>query len=201
VIDVPPKGPRPLRSQAARDRILDAAREVFASQGYERSTIRAIAASASVNPAMVIRYYGSKEGVFAAAARFELRLPDFGNVPPSEIAERLVRHFVARWEGSGTLGELQALLRAGVTHAAARNKLLEIFQVQLSAAVATVTAPADAGRRAGLIASQMLGLALTRYILEVPEIAAMNAAELATAIAPTIHRYLFDDAAVSKIAP
>src|SRR5213592_3788115 len=100
---------RPRRSDATRAAILDAARERFAKDGYERATIRAIAADAGIDPAMVMRYYGSKEKLFAAAAEFDLRLPDLAAVPRGTVGSVLVGHFLDRWESDDSL---QALLRA-----------------------------------------------------------------------------------------
>src|SRR5436190_14098251 len=87
------------RSDATRAAILGAARERFAADGYERATIRAIAADAGIDPAMVMRYYGSKDRLFAAAAEFDLRLPDLTSVPRTRLGETLVGHFLDRWEG------------------------------------------------------------------------------------------------------
>lgn len=77
---------------------MTAARERFATEGYERATVRAIAADAGIDPAMVMRYFGSKERLFAAAAEFDLRLPDLAAVPADEIGAVLVGHFLDRWE-------------------------------------------------------------------------------------------------------
>jgi len=76
------------KSDRTRAAILAAARERFGTDGYERATIRAIAADAAIDPAMVMRYYGSKEKLFAAAAEFDVRLPDFGDVPTVRRAAR-----------------------------------------------------------------------------------------------------------------
>lgn len=176
------------RSDRTRAAILAAARERFAADGYERATIRAIAADAQIDPAMVMRYYGSKEKLFAAAAEFDLRLPDLSAVPKSRIGVTLVRHFVERWEGDETL---TALLRAGVTNAAAAERMRQIFAGQLGPAVAEWTGSAqDAPVRAGLAASQILGFALCRYVLSFPPVAAMSADETVSWLGPTIQRYL-----------
>src|SRR5215217_9333010 len=97
------------RSDATRAAILAAARERFSSDGYERATIRAIAADARIDPSMVMRYYGNKEKLFAAAAEFDLRLPDLTAVPRETLGARLAGHLVDRWEKDDTL---MALLRA-----------------------------------------------------------------------------------------
>ncbi|MEH1164852.1 TetR family transcriptional regulator [Micromonospora sp. CPCC 205539] len=184
----PAHSTRPRRSDATRAAILLAARERFATDGYERATIRAIAADARIDPSMVMRYYGSKEGLFAAAAEFDLRLPVLTDVPPERFGELLVRHFLARWEGDETLA---ALLRAASTNPGAAEKMREIFADQLTTVVATLGAdPATAARRAGLVASQILGLAFTRYIVQLPPMVDLGPDELVSWIAPTLQRYL-----------
>jgi AcrR family transcriptional regulator len=176
------------RSDATRAAILVAARERFASDGYERATIRAIAADAGIDPSMVMRYYGNKEKLFAAAAEFDLRLPDVTGIPAGEIGATLARHFLHRWEGDETL---TALLRAAATNEAAAERMRQLFGGQLlPVAQAVCPVPGDAPRRAGLVASQMLGLALCRFVLRLPPVVTMTAAEAAEWVGPTIQRYL-----------
>ena len=79
--------------------ILTAARERFAESGFEKATIRAIAADANIDPSMVMRYFGSKDQLFAAAADFDLQIPDLSDVARDQLGERLVTHFLNRWEG------------------------------------------------------------------------------------------------------
>ncbi|MEU8821697.1 TetR family transcriptional regulator [Actinoplanes sp. NPDC048796] len=177
---------QPRRSDGTRAAILKAARERFAADGYERATIRAIAADAAIDPSMVMRYYGSKERLFAAAAEFDLRLPALEDVPPEQVATVLVGHFLERWEGDETL---MALLRAGVTNPAAADRMREIFAAQL-VPVAERLSPDRPRIRAGLVASQILGLALCRYVLRLPPLVAMERAELVDWTAPAVRHYL-----------
>lgn len=138
--DGSPRPPR--RSDATRAAILEAARERFAEDGYERATIRAIARDAGIDPSMVMRYYGNKEGLFAAASEFDLRLPGLGAVPDRHIGAVLVTHFLDRWEQDDVL---TALLRAGVTNTAASERIREIFKGQIGPVAAAVCPdPADA---------------------------------------------------------
>ncbi len=179
---------RPRRSDVTRAAILRAARERFAADGYDRATIRAIAADARIDPSMVIRYYGSKEELFATAAEFDLRLPDLSDVPPDRLGAALVSYFFTRWEEDSTL---PALLRTASTNPSAAERVREIFATQLSAAVARMVAdPAEAPRRAALVASQLLGVALTRYVLRLPPMVDISPADLVTWLSPTIQRYL-----------
>jgi AcrR family transcriptional regulator len=176
------------RSDRSRAAILAAARDRFAADGYERATIRAIAADAQIDPAMVMRYFGSKEKLFAAAADFDLRLPDLAAIPREQLGEALVRHFVDRWDGDGTL---TALLRVGVTHESAAERMRDIFASQLVALMAGWTGDEAAARvRAGLVASQILGLALCRYVLSLPPVAALSPDEVVSWLGPTVQRYL-----------
>src|SRR5262245_24762447 len=135
---------RPRRSDATKEAILTAARERFAVDGYERATIRAIAADAEIDPAMVMRYFGNKEKLFAAAAEFDLRLPDLTQTPRADIGRRIAGHIVDRWDGDETL---MALLRAAVTNPAAADRMREIFATQLGPAMRAV-APGDIPTRA-----------------------------------------------------
>jgi AcrR family transcriptional regulator len=174
------------KSDRTRAAILTAARERFGADGYERATIRAIAADAAIDPAMVMRYFGNKEKLFAAAAEFDLRLPDFSDVPREQLGEAMIRHFLTRWEGDDTL---RALLRAAMTNEAAAERMRQLFAAQLAPTLRELAVDAPAVR-AGLVASQTLGLALCRYILVVGPIADLSHDDLVAWLGPTLTRYL-----------
>ncbi|MFI7119748.1 TetR family transcriptional regulator [Amycolatopsis sp. NPDC049868] len=179
---------KPRRSDATRAAILAAARERFAADGYERATIRAIAADAGIDPSMVMRYYGNKEKLFATAAEFDLRLPDIAGTPHEAVGEMLARHVLTRWEGDETM---MALLRAGVTNEAAAERMRSIFAAQLGpVALALAPDPAEAPERAGLVATQVLGFALCRYVLKLPPVVEMDGETAAGWLGPTLQRYL-----------
>ncbi|WP_030791010.1 TetR family transcriptional regulator [Streptomyces sp. NRRL S-920] len=180
--------PSPRRSDATRAGILAAARERFATDGYERATIRAIARDANIDPSMVMRYYGNKEGLFAAATSVDLRIPDFGAVAREDVGRVLVAHFLDMWEDADAL---TALLRMGMTHQAGAERMREVFAEQvLPVARAVCPNPAEAPTRAALCAAQLLGLALTRYVLRFPPSAALTREEITGWLAPTVQRYL-----------
>lgn len=181
---------KPLRSQPARDRILAEARNVFAKHGYDRTTIRAVAVAAQVNPAMVIRYYGCKEDLFAAAASFDLQLPDLSHAPRERVGELLVAHFLSRWEDDKGGGDLAVLLRAAATHETARTTMMQIFDKQLTKAVAQLCGVANARARASLVASQMLGLAYTRYVLGFAGTKALPREMIVKTVGQTVQAYL-----------
>lgn len=176
------------RSDATRAAILTAARERFAADGFERATIRAIAADARIDPSLVMRYYGNKEKLFAAAAQFDLRLPGFFETPVEQHGAMLVEHFLDRWTEDETL---LALIRAAVSHEAAAERMREIFAAQVGPIAARVAPdPATAATRAGLIATQILGFALCRFVLRLPPVVDLDREAAIAWLGPTVQRYL-----------
>ncbi|HEY2285689.1 MAG TPA: TetR family transcriptional regulator [Streptosporangiaceae bacterium] len=204
--------PRPARGRPARsgrragdsgtrEAILDSARLRFAEHGYDGATIRAIAAGASVDPALVHHFYGSKEQLFTAA----MRLPA---VPSEVIAAALAGHdgaapgthlvatVLAIWEDPAVHGVIIGLLRSAVTSEQAAGLLREFITdaiLRPVGALARAGSPEDAAYRAGAVASQMLGLALARYVLRIAPVATASIADLAATVGPTVERYLTGD--------
>jgi AcrR family transcriptional regulator len=178
---------RPRRSDATRAAILDAARARFAADGYDRATIRAIAGDAGIDPSMVMRYYGSKENLFALAARFDLRLPDFAAVPADRLGETAVRTFLDRWDEPSAL---PILLRTAMTNESAALALQRVFGEQVAAALGDGTPTAESAERAAMVASQLLGLALCRYVLRLAPLSELDTDALVARFAPTVQGYL-----------
>lgn len=181
---------RERKSDRTRAAILHAARAQFQQHGYDRTSIRAVAAAAEIDPSMVMRYFGSKEGLFAAAAHVDLQLPNLGGVPVRQRGQALLEHFIRRWEGDLSDDVLVLLLRSAVTDERAAQRLQAVFQEQLVDTLSRMSGPEEALRRAGLIASQVLGVALGRYLLKLPGLADRPPADLIADLAPTIQRYL-----------
>ncbi len=185
---------RPTKSTAksARTRaaILKAAQELFAAQGYERATVRDIAARAAIDPAMVMRYFGSKEALFARATAFDLRLPDLTAVARARIGATLVAHFLDVWEGPRSTGSLASLLRAAASNEDAAATIRTIFGGQVVPMLLQVVPPSELPARAPLVATQILGLAFARYVIKVPPLVALSRAELIRLLGPTMQRYV-----------
>jgi AcrR family transcriptional regulator len=184
---------RPRKSDLARQRILEAARRVFSAEGYERATIRAVAADAQINPSMVIRYYGSKEGLFAAVAHLDFKTVPLTAVAPAELGQALVRHVLGLWEDPREGAALAAMMRASITNEDARARIVAQFSVQIGglfAAVGASIAPA-----APFIATQILGLVMARYLWRIPAIADLSAEAVVERVGPAVQRYI-DDALV-----
>jgi AcrR family transcriptional regulator len=139
---------------------------------------------------MVMRYYGNKDGLFAAAVDVDLSLAEVDSIERERLGETLMRHALTVWEQPPASEILLTLLRSSITDNRAIAKLQEIFAGQVMPAVLRFGDPEDAPRRAGLLATQVLGVALTRYILKLPPVVAMTGEELVADIGPTIQRYL-----------
>src|SRR4051812_11359526 len=120
-----------VKGDTTRAAILAAARARFAADGYQKATIRAIAADAAIDPSMVMRYYGSKERLYAAVTEIDLRLPDVGALPPEGIGAAMVGHFLRRWEGDPADDALLTLLRSAATDEGSAERAREIFREQI----------------------------------------------------------------------
>ena len=177
------------RSAPTRRRILEAARRQFAADGYERTTIRTVAAEADIDPSMVMRYFGSKEGLFAAAASFELHLPDLAALPARQRGRALAQNFLQLWGHDPAGGGLATLLRTAATNDGAAERIREVFREQVAPAVAAVAPDAPAAR-AALISSQFLGVAYCRFVVGIPELVKLDEGILLAALGRTIQRYL-----------
>jgi AcrR family transcriptional regulator len=178
--------PRTRNATQTRADILAAARLRFGSDGYERTTLRAVAADVGVDPAMVIRYFGSKQDLFAAAAEFTVDLPDLTAVHPDDVADALLPSFFAVWEEDATF---VALLRAAMTSPTAAATMRRIFATQVAPKLASA-APDHPAQRAGLVGAFVIGLATTRYVLTNPAVADLGHDELIAWARPVIRQLL-----------
>ena len=183
--DMPPR--KIEKSDRTRAAIEQAARRLFAERGYERTTVREIAAEAGIDASLIIRYFGSKDGLFATVAEPDLHLPDLAGVDPNVMGVVLVSHFLDVWEGASGM---PVLLRSAASNEAAAEKLKQMFARQVGPAVASAGSPEMAPKQAGLIASQLLGLAMARYILRLPPVVAMDREFVVREVGATIQRYI-----------
>jgi len=178
-----------MRSKDTKLRILAAARRQFSAGGYERTTIRGVAADAAIDPSMVMRYFGNKEGLFAAAASFDLQLPTLAALPRRERGTKLAEHLLRVWGRSQTGHSLIILLRSAATNESAARRIRQIFREQVLPAVAAVAVDA-ATARASLITSHVLGLAYCRFVIKIPEVAALNENLMVANLGRTLQTYI-----------
>jgi AcrR family transcriptional regulator len=181
---------RPRNAAQTRADILAAARRRFGAEGYDRTTLRAIAADVGVDAALVNRYFGSKQDLFAEAADFRIELPDLSGVGPDQIADILFPRFFTVWEEDETF---LALLRAAMTSQTAADTLRQVFATQVAPKLLTATKD-HPQQRIGLLGAFIIGLATTRYILANPPVANLGHDELSRWAAPIIRHLLIGPA-------
>jgi AcrR family transcriptional regulator len=186
----PPAADPEKRSDRTKTAILRAARNRLAAHGYDRTTIRAVAAEAGIDPSMVMRYFGNKAQLFDAALDIDLHLPDLSAAAPEQLPRLLIRHFLSRWESDPADDALLVLLRSAVTNEHAAARMRDIFATQVAPALAAAIGPTLTPGQAGLISAQLLGLALTRYLVRLPAVNALTPAEIEDTLAPAIRATL-----------
>ncbi|MFI6314805.1 TetR family transcriptional regulator [Nocardia fusca] len=198
-----PAGPRPIRPgrrpgrSGTRDAILAAARERFAKSGFDKTSIRAVAADAEVDPALVHHYFGTKQQLFAAVVELpvdpELVLRQVDAVPLDRLGETIVAAVVGLWDspaGTGAVALVRSLVASGDT-SLARDFLLSVVLERVRQRIATDT---DDGRlRVALAASQMAGLVISRKILALQPVSGLPLPQIVAAVGPTVQRYLTGD--------
>jgi AcrR family transcriptional regulator len=176
-----------------REQLLDAARAVFAERGYDGATVRLIAERAGVDPAMVNHWFGGKEGLFTASLRIPIDpatiLAEVVPGDPAHLAERILTRFLQVWDASGA-AQFSALIQSVATQETAARMLREFIGKVLVAKVVATVAPDRPELRATLAGSQLIGVAIARYVLKVEPLASADHATLIGAIAPNIQRYL-----------
>lgn len=177
--------------------ILDAARVRFAGTGFDKTSIRAIAADADVDPALVHHYFGNKQQLFAAAVDFpvdpDTTLLAVDAAPLDELGQTIVRAVVTVWDspaGPGIVAMVRSIF-AGGDQNLARSFLLQVVLERVRVRIAT---PADDGRaRVSLAASQMVGVLTARKIISLEPLASMPIDAVVDAVGPVVQRYLTGD--------
>lgn len=180
---------------STREDILSAARARFASNGYDGATLRAIAKDAGVDAGLIRHFFGDKNGLFAATLQLHKdvaqSLLDVFRTDRDGMGERLARRYLSLWDDPISGATLIALLRTALGHDEAMNRLRQ-FLVE---AVVTEAAPLlDADRpdvRINLALATLLGIAIARYIILTPPLAAASLNEVIEDVTPTLQRFLF----------
>ena len=189
--------PRTERRQHTEERILGAARELFSRLGYDRTTIRAVAADADVDPALVMHYFGSKEELFAAAIHVDLEQVVVG--PEDELADRLLAKLgdKLREEPAAQL----ALLRSMLTNDQAAEGVRRAMAAECSQVVGTAIGGRDATLRAALISATKVGVLVGRYLLQLDGLRDADPAEITEILRPCFHSLVDHEVEPRKTEP
>jgi AcrR family transcriptional regulator len=181
-----------------RDVVLAAAREAFAERGFDGATIRGIAADAGVDPALVHHYFGSKDQLFLAAIEAPADpadlLPEVLAAGRDQLGAAVVRLLLKVWDGPMRPAGL-ALVRSAVGNEWTAKLLREFLVTQvLRRVVGTLDlSPAEREARGGLVAGQLIGIVMARYVLRVEPLASASPEWLVATIGPNVQRYLTGD--------
>lgn len=189
---MPRTGRRPGRT-STRSRILETARAHFGEEGFEGATLRGIAAGAGVDPALIPHYFGSKEGVFLAAVEFPVDpsvfIPRLLEPGLEGLGERLILFFLETWD-SPAGASLLGLIRSVVSNEMAADLMRQFVTREVLGRLAEAIQLDQPQLRASLVGTQLVGLAVLRYVIKVEWVASASPEELARWIGPNIQRYL-----------
>jgi AcrR family transcriptional regulator len=189
-------GPRDERGVLAA-RILAAAREAFAETGWAGTTMRAVARAADVDPALVYHYFGSKEGLLDAATnppqRWLENIAKTWTTPVPELGAALLRLMLGAWTDEEIGPVLRSVLQTAAHEPSTREKLRRVVEASLMGVSQLGVDERDRTVRSGLVASQIMGLAMMRYIWRIEPVASMSDDELVAAIAPNLQHYIEGD--------
>lgn len=181
---------RPRGKTDTRDVILSVARRLFADTGYDKTSVRDVAAAAGVDPAMIRHYFGSKAELFRATMGWPFEPADIAaritGGKRDQIGERLTRVFFEAWEHPDSRAPLLAILRGAATHDESATLVRQFIQGQVYSNMAARLGEPDAELRIDLAMSQLLGIAYLRHILRVEPLASTPVDELINRVAPVI---------------
>jgi AcrR family transcriptional regulator len=185
---------RPPGTSDTRERILTSARELFARNGIDKTSIRAIAAAADVDPALVHHYYGTKTQLFAAAIHIPIDpmqiIGPLQQIPVEDIGYTLPSLLLPLWDsemGKGFIATLRSILAGGET-SLVRSFLQEVIAKEVGSRVDDP--PGSGPIRVQFVASQLVGVVMARYILELEPFKSLPVEQIAETIAPNLQRYL-----------
>jgi AcrR family transcriptional regulator len=182
----------------SRETVLAAAKKRFASEGYERTTLRSIADDAHVDPAMVLYLFGSKLELFRESLRLIVdpqRLVTALSDGEGDVGTRMVRVYLEIWESPETGPSMVTMLQSATSNSDAHEAFRTFMQNYVLTAVSGVLGGDETARlRAMLAASTLVGTAMLRYVMEIPPLATLPGDDLVRVLAPTVTRYLTADA-------
>jgi AcrR family transcriptional regulator len=177
-----------------RDAIIEVARRKFGSRGYDATSLRSIATDANVDPALVIHYFGSKDGLFVAATGLPNDLPELfaqlATLPRRDFVQALVRGYLQLVDSDSSRNSIIALVRSAVSNDKAAAMLREFLTAELLPVIAGLTRQSDARLRASLIIAHLIGIAMLRHVLRVEPLARATPDEIVALAAPVIEQYL-----------
>ena len=189
----PRTGRRPGTS-SSRQEILGAARRLFAERGYQGATMRAIAAEAGVDAALVVHFFGNKASLLAEAVEWPfdpaVEMPKLLVDGKRHVGRHLAELFVRTWDEEGTRNPILTVLRASIVEPQAAEMMGQFLRRRLFAPLVGELGSDHPDLRGNLAASQLIGLGLIRYVQRVEPLASAKPTDVVAWIGPTLQRYL-----------
>ena len=177
-----------------REAILAAARGQFAEQGYDRTSMRGVAAEAGVDQALVAHFFGGKQRLFVEVVRLPFEpsqvMPLLLEGDRETIGERLAAFVASVLDSPEGRARILGVVRAAASEPEAARMLREFLRGELWAPLAGQLGVEDAELRVTLCGSQIVGMVMARHVIGVEPLAALSSEELAALLAPTFQRYL-----------
>ena len=177
------------KGQRTRQRILEAARGVFGDVGFERATIRGIAAAAGVDKSSVVQYFGTKQQLFREAVHWTVPVAQLVGDTPGQTADNLMEGMLASWAHDPD-SPMAVLIRASMTSEDAADILRQHVSGHIITAIADTLDGPDARLRAALVSAVLLGVASSRYLLKIPELRDTDVADILRLIGPTLENLI-----------
>jgi AcrR family transcriptional regulator len=197
-------GRRPGAS-GTKDAIAEAARRLFAELGYDRTSLRAVARAAGVDPALVSHFFGSKQQLFVAVTDLpfepESTLPQLVAGDRSTIGLRVAAFVLALLESDEGRSRITGLVRAAAAEPEAARMVRELVTQRVFKPLTETLGVEDAPLRASLVGSQVIGLTMARYVVQVEPLASAPVDAVVEAVAPTFQRYLVEDLRTRDVRP
>jgi AcrR family transcriptional regulator len=188
---------RPPGESVTREAIIGAARQQFSERGYRATSLRSIGRAAGVDPRLVLHYFGSKQELFTESVELPVEPEDVIATVFAQGGERAAENaanlLIGVLEHPDTRRPLLALLRAAVTEPEAADLIRDLITRRLLVPIATRLGEEHAPLRASLVASQLVGLTVVRYVVRIGPLAEASREDLVRALVPVFEHYLHGD--------
>lgn len=187
------RGPRPGGADTRGD-ILEAAEQVFSEEGYDKGSIRGVARSAGVDPALVRHYFASKTELFVEAMRpridLDAQVERLAEGDPELVGERVMTFFVDVWDRPLVGARILQIMKAALSHPEVAQVVRKVIVEGVVEKVAARVGAAEPRLAAGMTVSQVFGVAMLRHAAKIEPLASMPAEELVARYAPVVTRLL-----------
>lgn len=198
-----PRTGRRAGESTSREAILEAARHLFAERGFDGASLRAIGAEAGVDAALVVHFFGSKAKLLTASVQWpfdpDVELERVLQAGAAGTGEALARLFVTTWDEPGDRNPIITLLRSAVTEPEAAAVTREFMSKRLTEPLLHALGSDHPQLRADLVASQLIGVGITRYVLRLQPLADTSSDVVVACLAPALQRYLTGELPLEEV--